>query len=124
MTSYVTALTTSRRRQLQLASTLIGAVPASLLLLFLVGEVASGEWSGVAHVLQFAPLVLLLGLGWWRPALAGTLLVGIGIVVATAYFVETRDSTVRLGEQLLVGGIFLVPPVLAGSLLLLAARSK
>ena len=128
------ALQTKRRVRLQLSATLVGGITAAVLALFLFGEVAGGDISGLAQVLQVGPLIALLLLGWWRPglagalllaagsALAGALLLAAGSALAGAYFVESSDSTVGRGEQLLVAALFLCPPMIAGALFLVAAR--
>jgi len=116
-------LQTERGVRLQLSATLVGGVTAAVLLLFLFGEVAGGDLSGLAHVIQVVPLVALLLLGWWRPGLAGALLLAAGGALAVAYFVESSDS-VEFPEQLLVAALFLLPPMLAGTLFLIAGRSR
>src|SRR5690606_36434375 len=118
----VSGFLTAPRHRRQLAATLIGSVTAGFLLVFLLGEVFAGDWSGLAHSLQVGPLVALLVLGWWRPRLAGVLLVAIGGALTLAYFVDTRDTEIDWSERLLVGGIFLVPPILAGVLFVAAAH--
>ena len=117
------ALQTKRRVRLQLSATLVGGITAAVLALFLFGEVAGGDISGLAHALQVGPLIALLLLGWWRPGLAGALLLAAGSALAAAYFVESSDSTVGRGEQLLVAALFLFPPMIAGALFLVAART-
>lgn len=116
------ALRTSRRRRLQAAATASGSVTVFVLSLFLVGEVAAGDPSGLAHLVEVGPLVLLLALGWFRPSLAGALLLAAGGTLVAFYVFETNDASVALTEQLLVGIIFLLPPVVAGVLFLVASR--
>lgn len=118
-----TAILTERSARLQLAGTLVGGITVALLLVFLFGEVAEGDMSGLAHAVQVAPLLALLAFGWWRPGLAGALLLAAASALVAAYFVETSDSTVSRSEQFLVAGLFLLPPVLAGVLFLTAARA-
>ncbi len=113
-----------RGRRLELAATLAGGVTAGLLLLFLLGEVLGGDISGLQHVVQLAPLVALLALGWRYPNLAGALLLAIGLALAGAYFLESRGGSVAAAERALVAAIFLLPPILAGVLFLLAGRLR
>jgi len=68
--------------------------------------------------------VALLLLGWWRPGVAGALLLAAGSSLAGAYFIETGDSSVARSEQLLVAALFLFPPILAGALFLVARASS
>ncbi|MGE3960162.1 MAG: hypothetical protein AB7F65_00605 [Dehalococcoidia bacterium] len=116
-------LALSSARRFELAATLVGGITLGLLSLFLVGEVFGGDLSGVVHLVQLVPLAALLALGWRSPNLAGVLLLAIGGALALAYFVETADSdTVSAVERALVAGLFLVPPIAAGVLFLVAAR--
>jgi hypothetical protein len=118
------ALRTSRSRRLQLAATLLGSITVSMLSLFLFGEVFGGDLSGLVHLIQVAPLVALLAFGWWRPGLAGALLLALGGALAAAYGIEMGGSSVSPTEQLLVAALFLMPPLLAGVLFLLAAHAS
>jgi len=117
-------LQTERRARLQLSATLVGSITVAVLAIFFVGEVGSGDISGLAHTVQLAPLVALLLLGWWRPGVAGALLLAAGSSLAGAYFIETGDSSVARSEQLLVAALFLFPPILAGALFLAARTSS
>lgn len=113
----------SPARRYELAATLIGGVTLGLLALFLLGQVFGGDWSGLFHLVQLLPLAALLALGWRSPNLAGVLLLGIGGALALAYYVETVDSdSVSAFERALVAALFLVPPIVAGALFLVAAR--
>lgn len=111
-----------RHRTYEVAATLIGGATLALLSVFLIAEVSGGNWSGLAHLLQVAPLAALLALGWRLPKWSGVLLLVIGGVLALAYFVETSGATVPAAERLVVAGIFLVPPMVAGALFLIAAH--
>ena len=48
----------------------VSAILALLILFFLtfaVGEVAGGDISGLQHLLQAAPFILVIVLIWWKP---------------------------------------------------------
>lgn len=109
------------RRLLQLAATATGGVTVATLLLFLLGEVLAGTISGLFHLVQLAPLAALLAFGWRAPSRAGWLLLGVGTALAGAYLLQV-DSAVPVGERLLVAAIFLLPPMIAGALFVLAGR--
>jgi hypothetical protein len=116
------AYCSDQRHRLQLAATLIGGVTLGMLSLFLVGEVAGGDLSGLSHLIQIAPLAALLALGWWAPQLAGALLIAIGAALAAVYLVAFERAPESTGLLLLVAALFLLPPITAGVLLLIAAR--
>ena len=59
----------------------------AVLLLFGVGEMASGDWSGVGHLIPAALIGLLMWLGWKRPLWSGILLLILGIL-ASFFFAD------------------------------------
>ena len=84
-------------------------LPIGFLLLFAVGETASGDLSGLFHLV---PVILLLTLGWLarkKAAIVGiglivtSLLMGISYPLCTAQKIET----VFLIELLLFGPLFI-----------------
>lgn len=105
-------------RRLKVAASLLLAIPTGILLLFLVGEVAGGELSGVQHLLQLSPLLALAALAWRHPQAGGAALIAVGTGLGVAYPLLFSDSSMRviLGVELLL----FAPPVLAGALFLLA----
>lgn len=111
------------RRRLQLAATASGSVTVAVLLLFLLGEVLSGTVSGLIHLVQVVPLAALLAFGWRAPSRAGWLLLAVGATLAGAYLVQT-GGVASAGERLLVTAIFLLPPMIAGALFVLAGRAR
>jgi hypothetical protein len=113
----------ARRRAVLLAAGVgLLAIPVGFFCLFAVGEVASGDWSGLSHLVQAFPIVLL-GLAALRwPTGAGAILLVVGLVVMTAYAAVTADrfeaATIAIVE------IVLAFPVVSGGLLVLAGRSS
>jgi hypothetical protein len=96
-------------------------VPAAFFCLFGVGEVASGDLSGLGHLLQAAPLVLL-GLAALRwPTAAGAILLVVGLAIMAAYPAWT-GGRFGLGTIAIAEAIFTLP-VVSGAMLVLAGRS-
>ena len=60
----------------------------------------------MGHLVQAAPLLLLVILAWWRPLVGGLLLVAVGAVVFG--FFLTWDSPWPLAVLPIVGGLLLV----------------
>lgn len=112
---------TSRWR-LQFAATIVAGLSAAVLVLFLVGETVGGDLSGLQHLVQLAPLVALIALGWRAPRLAGWLLIVIGALIAGAYLWMAEGTNAGAVERALVGGLFLLPPVIGGALFVAASR--
>jgi hypothetical protein len=80
------------------------------LLMFAVGEGVEG----VGHLVQAAPLVLLMIVAWWRPLIGGTLIVLVGVGLAVTYIFS-------VGEPHPLVLIMFFAPAIAGGLLLVAA---
>jgi hypothetical protein len=96
-------------------------VPPGLSLLILAafafGETASGDWSGLGHLVQAVPIVLLMWLGWKRPLWGGILLLLLGFFTAITF-----SDALRGPEWLAPFLILVAPLLLSGLLLLWAAR--
>jgi hypothetical protein len=93
-----------------------GLVPLGLqvavLLLFGVGEMASGDLSGAGHLLPAAAAGLLGWLAWRRPLEGGGALLVVGLVSA-AGFSETTPVLILAAPQMVSGGLFLAGGLLA-----------
>ena len=98
--------------------TIAGLVPLGLqvaiLLLFGVGEMASGDLSGAGHLLPAAAAALLGLLAWQRPLEGGGALLVVGLVTA-AGFSETTPLLILAAPQIVSGGLFLAGGLLARS---------
>ena len=114
--------------RLKLAASALLAVPTAVLLLFAVGEMADSDLSGAQHLVQAAPLLLLLIAAWRYPRAAGIALLGLGALLFAVWlvFVLTERSPAPQGISILMwagaGLILFVPPLVAGWLLLKAGR--
>ncbi len=93
-------------------------IPILFLTYFAVGESVSGDLSGLSHLIQAAPLVILALLAWKRPRAGGLLLIGLGVLLALRFLLFTNNPEVI--------AILLVfsPPILSGLLFLMAARRQ
>jgi len=97
------------------ALALIG-LEAAFWLFMGVGEMASGDFSGVSHLAPAAILIALMLLAWRRPFEAGILLVAVSVVSAL-YFSRIMREGLRFDlATLLVAGL----PLICGVLLLAA----
>lgn len=94
-------------------------IPLGVLLLFLFGEVFSGEISGLSHLVQAVPLLLLLFLALKKPFIAGIALILIGITLAVLYPLRApfNLSTIFIVEVLLF-----LPPIVSGILLIISSK--
>lgn len=99
------------------------AGPIALLLLLGLGEMASGEMSGVQHLVEAVPLLLVVVACWRWPRTAGIVLLFGGTLVFLLWLAFILTATERASPtSLAFVGIALVgPPLLAGALLLRAS---
>jgi len=114
--------------RLKVAASAVLAVPIVLLLLLTVGEMAEGDPSGAQHLVQAAPLVLLLIAAWRYPGAVGLALLCLSPLLLALWlvFVLTSGSPSQDTPLLIwvgVGFVLFAPPVVAGWLLLKAGRA-
>lgn len=96
-------------------------VPLGFLLMFTFGEVFSGDFSGLSHLIQALPIALLLWLAFKKPFVAGVILVGVGVVSGIVYALSVPFEALTI---LIVEGLLFVPPVVSGALLILSEKKK
>jgi hypothetical protein len=70
---------------LKAAALIPPALAVAVLLLFAVGETGSGDWTGLGHVIQVVPIVLLMWLGWKQPLWGGMFLLILGFIAAHSF---------------------------------------
>jgi hypothetical protein len=100
----------------------------AILLLFGIGEMASGDLSGAGHLLQVAVTALLGILAWMRPLEGGVALFGgaalfiVGFIVGVVTSVPLPESTVispaimiMAAPQIVSGVLFFIAGMLARS---------
>ena len=83
-------------------------------------KVLGGDLSGLQHVVQMAPLLLLAWFSWQRPRLGGIALIGLSLLFTVTYLVISRDFS--LSVRLTAGILIFAMPLVAGILFLLASR--
>jgi hypothetical protein len=64
------------------------ALQAGVFLLFGLGEMSGGDWSGAGHLLQLAVTVLLAALGWMRPLEGGVGIDAAGTIALASLMVS------------------------------------
>lgn len=96
---------------------LIGLAIAFLLFMG-IGEMLSGDFSGISHVI---PAIILAGLAAWSlrsPRGGGAALAVVGLLIAIYFYAQGGAFQTRLTAILLTGA-----PILVSGLLLLAAST-
>jgi len=100
---------------------IIALIPSGLvvgiLLLFLIGETVSGDWSGLGHLIQAIPIAFLMWLGWKRPLWGGILLLVLSLIAVYSFANPLRGVN-WLAPLLIV----VAPLILSGILFLSAAQ--
>lgn len=91
------------------------ALTTAVLLLFAYGETIGGDWSGLGHLLQVIPIVLLMWLGWKRPLWGGIFLLLLGFIAAHSF------SNALRGPEWPAPFLIIIAPLLLSGLLLLGA---
>jgi hypothetical protein len=110
-------------KQFKIAGLVLLAIPTLFLAAMAVGEVfMGGDLSGLQHVLQLAPLVVVTWLAWRHPLWGGVALITLAVVFTALYFIFIHGFPVA--TVLLTVMILFVPPLLAGVLFVLAARRE
>jgi hypothetical protein len=100
---------------LKIAALVPPALAVAVLLLFAVGETVSGDWSGLGHVLQVLPIVLLMRLGRKRPLWGGILLLMLGFIAAHSFADDLREP------GWLAPFLIIIAPLLLSGILFLGA---
>lgn len=102
-------------KTLKIAALISSGLAVAILLLFAFGETIGGDWSGLGHLIQATPIVLLIWLGWKRPLWGGTLFLVIGILSFLRFSNDFQDP------GWLAPFLILSTPLLLSGLLLLSA---
>lgn len=101
-------------RWLKALGLVVCAVPIAILLAFAVGEGIEG-WG---HLLQAAPLLVLIVVAWWRPLVGGALIALIGIGLAAIFWLGgPGDPQMDPSAHLFVYAALIAPAVVGGILL-------
>lgn len=96
-------------------------IPLAFFLTFAIGEVLSGDMSGLSHLLQATPLVILIVLASKKPLIGGVLLLILSLILGIWYALSNSSSF----QTILLVEIFLfIPPFMSGAFLLLSSKRK
>jgi len=102
-------------RGLKIIALIFPGLAAAILLLFAFGETAGGDWSGLGHLIQVVPIVLLMWLGWKCPLWGGIFLLLLGLLASQSF------SDALRGPGWLAPFLILIAPMLLSGILLLGA---
>ena len=108
-------------KRLKITGMAILLLPIFFLSAFLFGETFGGDITGLIHLVQVLPLLLLLFLAWKWPKIVGVVLVVLGLVAGSLYFSSAHFPTQAV---LLVEAVVFLPPVVAGIFLFLSAKKQ
>ena len=101
-------------KRIRLVALGLVAVTVGMLLIFTIGEVAGGDISGLQHLLQAVPLVIVAWLAWRHPLWGGITLITVSLVLAGLYFVLFEVGSLAVVAVVLAA--VCLPPFLAGVL--------
>ena len=103
-------------------------IPAALIAVIAVSDMVGGDLMSVLELLFAVPLLILAWLGWRRPRLSGLIIVAGSVVLAAVWCVWSTgrfdDWTLHLGYFIQGVLMLFAPPLVAGVLFLLAARTE
>ncbi|HSG42327.1 MAG TPA: hypothetical protein VLA72_04150 [Anaerolineales bacterium] len=107
----------NKTKRMKIAALVFPGMPLVILLLFAIGETAGGDWSGLGHLIQAIPLVLLMWLGWKYPLWGGILLLVLSFIAGYS-FANPLAGSDWLSPLLII----VAPLILSGILFLSAAQ--
>ncbi len=96
-------------------------IPVTFLCLFAFGEALSGDVSGLFHLIQALPLLLLVLLSYKKPFVGGVILMVLSLILGITYLLRAKFDfkTVFLVELLLF-----IPPFISGLFLVLFSKKS
>ena len=112
----------SAARRLRMAALIPLALEMGIFLLFGLGEMAGGDWSGAGHLLELGVLALLAGLAWMRPLEGGVTLLLAGAFSAASFIVSFLSAAPQ-GDVIAISPAMMIlalPSLLSGALFLAA----
>ena len=107
----------NRTKRIKITAEIFPGIPLAILLLFTIGETVGGDWSGLGHLIQAIPIVLLMWLGWKRPLWGGISLLVLSLIAGYS-FANPLRGTDWLAPLLII----VAPLILSGILFLSVAR--
>lgn len=105
----------------KLAAMIVAGVPVAMLALFTVGEAGTGDLSGLSHLLQLAPLLIVLGAAWRWPLAGGGAMVVIALILSAVYAVLASDN-IATAALIATELLFFAPAIASGLLFVHAGR--
>ena len=108
----------SAARPWRLAALIPLALQVAVFLLFGVGEMAGGDWSGAGHLIQVALALILAYLVWMRPLEGGVALLAGGVLLAATML--TSASRAEADAVSPAALILAAPLIVSGALFLIA----
>jgi hypothetical protein len=93
-------------------------IPALFLLMFLIGETFGGDISGLGHLAQIIPLVILAYIASKYPFVGGLLLIFVGLVLLVLYTILARIAFP------IVDILLFLPLIVSGVLIFISSRPK
>jgi hypothetical protein len=95
------------------------------LLLFGIGEMAGGDFSGMGHLILAVVLAVVMWAGWRYPLWSGLFfIIAAGLAFAFVVVRLVRTPGTPFGPMIVAPLVILVIPLLASGLLLLAANRR
>jgi hypothetical protein len=107
-------------RRLRIVGLACLAVPAALLLLFAVGEMAGGDLSGAQHLPEVAAVGAIGWTAWRWPYILGMVLMLGGAVLALVFVLWLHPSGITLLGIAVVELLLFIPAIAAGACFTLA----
>jgi hypothetical protein len=104
-------------KELRIAALVLSGVTTAILLLFAIGETVGGDWSGLGHLAQAAPIILLMWLGWKRPLWGGIFILVLSFIAAYSLADALR------GPEWLAPFLIIIAPLLISGFLFLGAAA-
>lgn len=102
-----------KSQPIKIVALVFPGIPLVILLSFAIGETMGGDWSGLGHLAQAAPIILLMWLGWKRPLLGGILLMLLSFLAAYSLI------DVLLSPEWLATFLLIIAPLLMSGILFL-----
>lgn len=109
------------RKKIKFAAIGILFLPIGFLLLFLIGEVFSGDLTGLGHLIQLLPLLVLAWFGYKNPYWSGVFMSLIGLTFGVIY---AMSAGFYLETILIVEAVLFLPIFVSGVLLILAGKKS
>lgn len=107
-----------RTRWARCCALILAGVYAAFWLLFAVGEMAGGEFGGVAHLFPAVAVLLFMLLARKRPDISGEFLAVLGAVASVYFFLAVRGGWAFKVQAVAVAG---APILVSGVLFLISA---